>query len=127
MNELGKILDLFKEGRIGKEEAVKLINALSEPKESDNQHKSRQVKIEVMENGERIVSVNVPLSLLKFFSKTAKLLHKDYIEVEGEKIPIDIDELEKVLNDPDFKGTLVNVDTDDKESGKHVKVTIELI
>lgn len=127
MKELDKILDLLLEGKIGKEEAMKLIEALYVPKESDVQHKSRKVRIEVLENGEKKVSLNLPLGVLKFFIKSAKLTNKNYIEVEGEKIPIDIEELEKVINDPEFKGPLLNVDASDKGENKNIKVTIEVL
>jgi hypothetical protein len=64
---------------------------------------------------------------LRFFTKTAKLLNKNYIEVEGETIPIDIEELENVLNDPDFKGPILNVDSEMDQDGKNVKVMIEVL
>lgn len=127
MKELEKILDLLQEGKLRKDEAVKLIEALYETRENVNQGKGRKVRIEVLENGAKKVSVNLPLSLLRFFVKTAKLLNKNYIEVEGERIPIDIEELEKVLNDPEFKGPILNVDTDDEEESKNIKVVIEVL
>jgi|GEM_PF-2557746 len=127
MKELEKILDLLQEGNIGKVEAMKLIDAIYESKEGKKGATSRKVRIEVLENGARKVSVNLPLSLLRFFTKTAKLLNKNYIEVEGETIPIDIEELEKVLNDPDFKGPILNVDSDMNQDGKNVKVVIEVL
>jgi len=64
---------------------------------------------------------------LRFFTKTAKLLNKNYIEVEGETIPIDIEELEKVLSDPDFKGPILNVNSEMDQDGKNVKVMIEVL
>ena len=127
MKELEKILDLLQEGKIGKVEAMKLIEALYETKANDTQERGRKVRIEVLENGAKKVSVNLPLSLLRFFTKTTKLLNKNYIEVEGETIPIDIEELEKVLSDPDFKGPILNVDSEMDQDGKNVKVMIEVL
>jgi len=128
MKEIEKVLDLLLEGKVTKEQALKLIEAvLDQDKEvkGANAKEKRSVKIEVIKNGKSAVSINLPMSILKFALKTAKLLNKNYIEIDGNKIPIDIAELENVLTDPDFKGKLIDVNAEDE--GEEVKVLIEII
>ncbi|BAL80824.1 hypothetical protein [Caldisericum exile] len=127
MKELEKILNLFQEGRIGKDEAMRLIEALYESKDESNQSKTRKIRIEVVENGEKKVSVNMPLSILRFLTKTAKLLNRNYIEIENERIPIDIEELESILNDSNFRGPIMSVDANGEPDGKNTKVIIEVL
>lgn len=123
MNEIEKILDMLHEGKISKDDAVKLIEAVVDrDKESIKVDKKRLFRISVVEDGKTRVSLNVPISLLKFFLKTAKVLNKNYIEIEGQEIPIDINELENILNDPDFKGKLVDINSN--EDGKNFQVVI---
>ncbi len=126
MNEIEKILDMLHEGKISKDDAVKLIEAVVDrDKESIKVDKKRLFRISVVEDGEEKVSINVPISLLKFFLKTAKVLNKNYIKIGDQEIPVDINELGNILNDPDFKGKLVDINSN--EDGKNVQVVIEAL
>ena len=86
---------------------------------------SRGIRIEVTEDDEKVASINLPLNMLKFLIKTARITNKSHIEVEGQEIPIDINELEQILNDPTFKGRLLDVNANDE--GKNIKVLIEVV
>ncbi|MEF3245644.1 MAG: hypothetical protein K6343_06690 [Caldisericaceae bacterium] len=126
MNKIEKILDMLHEGKISKDDAVKLIEAVVDrDKESIKVDKKRLFRISVVEDGKTRESLNVPISLLKFFLKTAKVLNKNYIEIEGQEIPIDINELENILNAPDFKGKLFDINSN--EDGKNFQVVIEAL
>ena len=124
-SEVEKILNMLLEGKITKDEAMKLIDAVYGEQEKSEVSKSRGVRLEVTEGDEKVVSLNLPINLLKFLIKTAKVTNKSHIEVEGKEIPIDINELEQVLNDPTFKGKLLDVDANDE--GKNIKVLIEVV
>ena len=124
-SEVEKILNMLLEGKITKDEAMKLIDAIYGEQEKSEVSKSRGVRLEVTEGDEKVVSLNLPINLLKFLIKTAKVTNKSHIEVEGKEIPIDINELEQVLNDPTFKGKLLDVDANDE--GKNIKVLIEVV
>lgn len=126
MNEIEKILDMLLKGSISKEDAIKLIEAFFGTQEQNTKiDRKRLFRISVVENGETKVSLNLPISLLKFFLKTAKTFDKNYIEIGGQQIPIDISEFENILNDPDFKGKLVDINSN--EGGKNVQVVIEAL
>ena len=124
-SEVEKILNMLLEGKITKDEAMKLIDAVYGEQDKSGVSKSRGIKIEVIENDEKVASINLPLNMLKFLIKTARITNKSHIEVEGKEIPIDINELEQVLNDPTFKGRLLDVDANDE--GKNIKVLIEVV
>jgi hypothetical protein len=124
-SEVEKILNMLLEGKITKDEAMKLIDAIYGEQEKSEVSKSRGIKIEVTENDEKVASINLPLNMLKFLIKTARITNKSHIEVEGKEIPIDINELEQILNDPTFKGKLLDVDANDE--GKNIKVLIEVV
>ena len=124
-SEVEKILNMLLEGKITKDEAMKLIDAVYGEQEKSEVSKSRGVRLEVTEGDEKVVSLNLPINLLKFLIKTAKVTNKSHIEVEGHEIPVDINELEQVLNDPTFKGKLLDVDANDE--GKNIKVLIEVV
>ena len=47
---------------------------------------------------------------------------KKTVNVEGNEIPIDMEELNKAMNDPNFTGKIV--DAEDEEEGKHIEIEI---
>ena len=47
---------------------------------------------------------------------------KNTVDIGKEKIPIDMEELSKAMNDPEFTGKIVDVE--DEEEGKHIEIEI---
>lgn len=110
-----KILRLVEEGKIRAEEAEELIKKLEEIQQKEK----RYLRVNVIENGKAVVNINVPLSLLKWGLKFAN----NYVEKYGEKIEVSPEEIEKLINDPDFKGRIVDIITPDN----NVQVIIEIL
>ena len=128
-DEIRKVFKLLEEGKVSKEEAVKLIDALKEEKyeskdtsENIDSSKKRFFRISAIKNGKRIVNLTLPLSLINFGLKTFKASGKKTITVEGQEIPFDIDEINKAINDPDFRGKIIDVD--EPEANTHVEIEI---
>lgn len=122
-DEVKKVLDLLEEGKVTKEEAVELIEAI---KESSGDKKTpdgkRFMRIVVTENGQKKVNVKIPIRLINFGLSTWKLTGGNKVHIDGGNIPIDVDELKKAIDDPDFYGKIVDVD--DQEKGEHVEIEI---
>ncbi len=122
--ELEKVLSLLQEGKINKEQASQLIEALkSSPPSSSNETRnssSRKIRIRVTEKDQQKINLNMPVSWITF---GLKFISRDehFISIGGQSIPIDKDRITDALTDPDFRGTLVDVDKD----GSHVEVVIE--
>lgn len=110
-----KILRFVEEGKIGAEEAEELIKKLEETQEKER----RYLRINVIENNQPIVNINVPLSLIKWGLKFANI----YSEKYGKKIEISPEEIEKVIDNPDFKGKIVDINN----SEENIRVIIEII
>jgi hypothetical protein len=127
--EIKRVLNLLEEGKINKEEAAELIDALKEENYegepvpgSKDTSKKRFFRITAVENGKRIVNLTLPLSLINFGLRTFKATGKKTITVEGQEIPLDIDEINKAINDPDFRGKIIDID--EPEENTHVKIEI---
>ncbi len=121
--EILKVLNLLEEGKITKEEAVDLIEALKASSGTKRtQNGKRFMRVVVTENGQKKVNITMPLGIINFGLSTLKLTGANKITIDGEKIPIDMEELKKALNDPDFYGKIIDVD--DTEEGKHVEIEI---
>ena len=122
-DEVKKVLDLLEEGKVTKEEAVELIEAI---KESSGDKKTpdgkRFMRIVVTENGQKKVNVKIPIRLINFGLSAWKLTGGNKVNIDGGNIPIDVDELKKAIDDPDFYGKIVDVD--DQEKGEHVEIEI---
>ncbi len=110
-----KILKLVEEGRIRAEEAEELIKKLEETSKKEK----RYLRVNAIENGKNIVNINVPLSLLKWGLKFANT----YAERYGEKVEISPEEIENLVNDPNFRGKIVDVNTPED----NVQVIIEIV
>ena len=127
--EIKRVLNLLEEGKINKEEAAELIDALKEENYegepasgSKDTSQKRFLRISAVENGKRIVNLTLPLSLISFGLRTFKATGKKTITVEGQEIPLDIDEINKAINDPDFRGKIIDVD--EPEANTHVEIEI---
>ncbi|HDP37222.1 MAG TPA: hypothetical protein ENN27_05135 [Candidatus Atribacteria bacterium] len=125
--EIKKILEMLEEKKITSEEAAELLEALRETKEEEeatplSTKKKRFLKIRVTKGDKHQVNVTIPFSLVNWGISLASKLGKNTINVEGKEIPIDMDELNKAMNDPEFTGKIVDVM--EEEKGEHVEIEI---
>jgi len=125
--EIKKVLEMLKEGKINDDEAAELLAALKETKEQEeiiplSTKKKRFLKIRVTKGEKPQVNINIPFSLVNWGLNLASKLGKDTVNVEGKEIPIDMDELNKAMNDPEFTGKIVDIV--DEEEGEHVEIEI---
>lgn len=125
--EIKKVLEMLKEGKINDDEASELLAALRETKEEEettplSTKKKRFLKILVTKGEKPQVNVTIPFSLVNWGLNLASKCGKDTVNIEGKEIPIDMDELNKAMNDPEFTGKIVNVE--DEEKGEHVEIEI---
>ncbi len=126
--EIKKVLDMLKEGKINDGEAAELLEALRETKVEEetiplSKKKKRFLKIRVTKGEKPQVNVTIPFGLVNWGLNLASKLGKNNVNVEGKEIPIDMDELNKAMNDPEFSGKIVDVV--DEEKGEHVEIEIE--
>ena len=125
--EIKKVLEMLKEEKINDEEAAELLEALREAKKEEettplSTKKKRFLKIRVTKGEKPQVNINIPFSLVNWGLNLASKLGKNTINVEGKEIPIDMDELNKAMNDPEFTGKIVDIV--DEEGGEHVEIEI---
>ena len=125
--EIKKVLEMLKEEKINDEEAAELLEALREAKKEEETtplptKKKRFLKIRVTKGEKPQVNVTIPFSLVNWGLNLASKLGKNTINIEGKEIPIDIDELNKAMNDPEFTGKIVDIV--DEEEGEHVEIEI---
>ncbi len=125
--EIKKVLEMLEEKKITSEEAAELLEALRETKEEENTtplstKKKRFLKIRVTKGEKPKVNVTIPFSLVNWGLNLASKLGKDSVNIEGKEIPIDMDELNKAMNDPEFTGKIVDVV--EEEKGEHVEIEI---
>ncbi|MGB9856790.1 MAG: LiaF transmembrane domain-containing protein [Dictyoglomaceae bacterium] len=103
-----KILKLIEEGKVKAEEAEELLKKLEETQEKEK----RFLKVNVIENGKTKVNVTIPISLIRWGLKFAsKYSSGEY----GEKIEITPEEIESLINDPDFRGRIVDINEENEQ------------
>jgi hypothetical protein len=125
--EIKKVLEMLKEGKINDDEAAELLAALKETKEQEeiiplSTKKKRFLKIRVTKGEKPQVNVTIPFGLVNWGLNLASKLGKNTVNVEGKEIPIDMEELNQAMNDPEFSGKIVDVV--DEEKGEHVEIEI---
>ena len=127
--EIKQVLDMLKEGKINNEEAINLIDALkSTETEENNQELSvvskqkRYIRINITRDDKPAVNIKVPFGLIRWGINIANKLGKDAVKIGGEQIPIDLEELNNALNDPEFSGKIIDVH--DEEKNEHVLIEI---
>ncbi len=127
--EIKKVLELLEEGKITKQEAAELIEAIKSSGGSEEAQSSGKTKNEkktfrvlVTKNGKKEVEVNIPFGIVKFGLAIARKMGKNSLSVNGKEIPVDADKLSEILKDPNFKGKIVDIT--DEESNEHVEVEI---
>ncbi|GAH97354.1 unnamed protein product [marine sediment metagenome] len=124
--EIKKVLEMLEEKKITSEEATELLEALKESKKAEEDippaKRKRFLKIHVTKGDKPQVNVTLPFGLINWGLNIASKMGKNTVDIGGEKIPIDMDELNKAMNDPEFTGKIVDVV--DEEKGEHVEIEI---
>lgn len=132
--EIKKILEMLEEKKITSEEASELLEALKETKEEEDTtplstKKKRFLKIHVTKGDKPQVNATLPFGsinwgpfgLINWGLNIANKMGKNTVDIGGEKIPINMEELSKAMNDPEFTGKIIDVDD---EEGKHIEIEI---
>ncbi len=126
--EIKKVLKMLEEGKINEDEAIKLIEAIkksgnNEPdEEAISKNGKRFLRIRITKDGKGIVNVKLPLSIINFGLSIAKKAGKNTLNIDGEEIPFDFEEIKKAINDPEFAGKIIDVTEEDE--GKHIEIEI---
>lgn len=124
--EIKKVLEMLEEKKITSEEATELLDALRESKKAEEEippaKRKRFLKIHVTKGDKPQVNVTLPFGLINWGLNIASKMGKNTVDIGGEEIPIDMDELNKAMNDPEFIGKIVDVV--DEEKGEHVEIEI---
>jgi len=126
-DEIKKVLEMLDEGKVSKDEAAKLIEALKEVKDDEQSipqsKRKRVLKILVKKEGKPQVHITIPFRLVNWGLNIAnKMGKKNMLNIGGEDVPIDMEELQKAMNDSEFYGKVVDIT--DEEEGKHVEIEI---
>ena len=124
--EIKKILEMLEEKKITSEEAAELLETLRESKKVEESippaKRKRFLKIHVTKGDKPQVNVTLPFGLINWGLNMASKVGKNTVDIGGEEIPIDMEELSKAMNDPEFTGKIIDVD--DEEEGKHIEIEI---
>jgi len=124
--EIKKVLEMLEEKKITSEEAAELLDALRESKKAEEEippaKRKRFLKIHITKGDKPQVNVTLPFGLINWGLNIASKMGKNTVDIGGEEIPIDMDELNKAMNDPEFIGKIVDVV--DEEKGEHVEIEI---
>ena len=124
--EIKKVLKMLEEKKINADEAVELLDALKETeKEEQNiavDKRKKFLKIRVTKEGKPQVNVTLPFGLINWGLNIASRMGQNNVDIGGEKIPINMEELSKAMNDPEFTGKIVDVV--EEEEGKHIEIEI---
>ncbi len=124
--EIKKVLEMLNEKKITNEEATELIEALNKTKKEEQNipvdKRKRFLKVHVTKGGKPQVNVTLPFGLINWGLNIASKMGKNGIDIGGESIPLDMDELSKAMNDPEFSGKIVDVV--EEEEGKHIEIEI---
>jgi len=141
--EVMKVLEMVKSGRITPEEGEKLLGALRMSADgatasSEDSPRSRQratmlrIRVDAQDVGKddrAQVNINVPLSLGKKLTALTKLIPKQTREELDDKgidiSEINLKELIGMFEDGAIDGDLVNIDTGDEGSGAKVRIYVE--
>lgn len=137
MSEKARILQMVRDGKITAEEGLELLEALDgdAPRVQSPAEKAKDRFLRVrVDSADTKVNVNIPLSLLKVTSRFVTMsmgFIPDEARKEMEKKGLDIskidfEELVDLIDQGLVDGKLVDVDTEDEESGRtKVEVYVE--
>jgi Asp-tRNA(Asn)/Glu-tRNA(Gln) amidotransferase B subunit len=135
--EVLKVLEMIKEGKITPEEGEKLLAAMRANDKGDSpkshvKNSMLRVRADVAdseEKGQVKVNVNIPLTLAKKAAGLISLIPKDAKSELADKgidlEAIDIAELIGLFEDGLLTEELVNIDVGDSENGARVRVYVD--
>jgi hypothetical protein len=125
-----KIERMVQQGKLSRAEADELLAAL-EPTETEvsrppvqraQVRARRTFRIHVNEVDGDNVDLGFPMALAGVGLNILARRGKATIDVDGKQVPIDIEEIKRLIADPDFVGELMNVHTSD---GSTVVLSVE--
>jgi len=128
--EQERIERMVQQGKLSRSEADELLATL-EPKESGQtrppiqgaQPRTRRTfRIHVDEAGGQHVDLGFPMALVGVGLNILARRGKATIDIDGKEVPIDIEEIRRLIADPAFFGELMNVHTGD---GASVVLSVE--
>jgi len=128
--EQERIERMVQQGKLSRSEADELLATL-EPKESGQTHPSiqgaqprtrRTFRIHVDEASGEHVDLGFPMALAGVGLNILARRGKATIDIDGKEVPIDIEEIRRLIADPAFFGELMNVHTGD---GASVVLSVE--
>ena len=112
--------------KITNDEATELIDALGKTKKEEQnippENRKRFLKIHVTKGDKPQVDVTLPFGLINWGLNIASKMGKNTVDIGGESIPLDMEELSKAMNDPEFSGKIMDVT--EEEEGKHIEIEI---
>lgn len=124
--ELKKVLEMVKDGKISIDDACRIIEVMKSGEEkqdyASNIKEKRLVRVYVAKDGKQAVNLTIPFSFLDLMLKVGAK-GKRTITIEGEEIPIDIESIRNALKDPNFSGKIVDIDVPEENT----KVLIEIV
>ena len=115
--EIKKVIEMVKEGKISPEEGERLILAIKKV-QKDNKKKVRFLRISGADDEDKF-NIKIPLFLVKLLGKFVPNESLSY-EVNGEKMELPLDEILEHLTSENY--TLVEVESED---GSYIKIWIE--
>jgi len=128
--EQERIERMVQQGKLSRSEADELLATL-EPEESGQtrppiqgaQPRTRRTfRIRVDEAGGKHVDLGFPMALAGVGLNILARRGKATIDIDGKEVPIDIEEIRRMIADPAFFGELMNVHTGD---GASVVLSVE--
>ena len=133
--EIVKVLEMVKNGRITPEEGEKLLSAIGVGEENAKTKKRAsmlRVRVDAHDpnkEDQAKVNINIPLSLAKKMTGLVKLVPKQTKnELEEQGIDLDainLKELIEMFEEGELTEELVNVDAGDEEKGAKVRIYVD--
>jgi hypothetical protein len=134
--EVVKVLEMVKSGKITPEEGEKLLSAIGVGSESAPANKKRATMLRVRVDAhdpnredQAKVNINIPLSLAKKMTGLVKMVPretKDELQEQGIDLDaINLKELIELFEDGELTEELVNVDAGDETKGAKVRIYVE--
>lgn len=134
--EVVRVLEMVKSGKITTEEGEKLLAAIGVGDESAPANKKRATMLRVRvdardpnKEDQAKVNINIPLSLAKKVTGLIKLVPKeakDELQEQGIDLEaINLPELIEMFEDGELTEELVNVDAGDETKGAKVRIYVE--
>ena len=131
--EVLKVLEMVKNGRITPEEGEKLLSAIGMGEEATRKRASMlRVRVDAHDpnkEDQAKVNINIPLSLAKKMTGLVKLVPKETKdELEDKGIDLDainLKELIEMFEDGELTEELVHVDAGDETKGAKVRIYVD--